>query len=359
MDKSGDEISMRRLSPPVRISIAMILGGLTGELLGPRLGWIGQAGEAVISLIKMLAAPLILFAVLDAFLRTTIKARSGRIMVGISSVNAALALEIGLTLTSALQPGRFLAIPAITGQAHEGFQGVRAVRLIDGLLSLLPSNLVDPFRTNAIVPIVFLAAMAGAALRRYKDEQISVGGREYRVFESFVSGGLRVLETMLGWVVALLPLAVFAVMARAVGTQGVAVFRGLAVYVGVVILGLALHVGLVYQGWVVFVARMPLCVFWRGVGASVANAAGAGSSLASLPVTLRSLKAMGVSDASARMSACVATNLNNDGIASQDRPFGRGARDASRRSAWPARSQGPVQGGDDGLAQADSSVQPC
>ena len=156
--------------------------------------------------------------------------------------------------------------------------------------------------------------IAGGALRRYKDEQIAAGGCEYRVLESFVSGGLRVLETMLGWVVALLPLAVFAVMAQSVGTQGVAIFRGLAVYIGVVILGLALHVGLVYQGWALFVARIPLRAFWRGVAAPVGCAAGTSSSLASLPVTLRGLKAMGVSDASARISCCVATNLNNDGI---------------------------------------------
>jgi Na+/H+-dicarboxylate symporter len=314
MDEPRKSATILRFSPTSRVAIAMVLGGLTGVILGPLVGGVGEAGKAVIGLIKILAAPLILFAVLDAFLRTTIKARSGLLMVGIATVNGALAVAIGLTLTNTLQPGRFLAIPASTGQMQAGFQGVRAVRFLDDLLGLLPSNLVDPFRNSAIVPIVLLALIAGAALRRYKDEQIAAGGCEYRVIESFVSGGLRVLETMLGWVVALLPLAVFAVMAQAVGTQGVAVFRGLAVYVGVVILGLALHVGLVYQGWALYVVKMPLRAFWRGVAAPVGCAAGTSSSLASLPVTLRSLKAMGVSDASARISSCVATNLNNDGI---------------------------------------------
>ena len=80
-----------------------------------------------------------------------------------------------------------------------------------------------------------------------------------------MAGGLRALELMLGWVVALLPLAVFAVMAQTVGTQGLCRASGLAVYVGVVILGLALHVGLVYQAWVVFVARVPLQAFWASL----------------------------------------------------------------------------------------------
>ena len=41
---------------------------------------------------------------------------------------------------------------------------------------------------------------------------------------------------------------------------------------------------------------------------------GTGSSLATLPVTLEALDRMGVSPQSARMAACVGTNLNNDGI---------------------------------------------
>ena len=122
------------------------------------------------------------------------------------------------------------------------------------------------------------------------------------------------MEILLGWIVALLPLAVFAVMAQTVGTQGIGELRGLGIYIGVVVLGLALHVGLVYQAWVVLVARMPLKQFWAGVREPVTYAAGASSSLATLPVTLRCLRGIGVSDEAARMSACVGTNLNNDGI---------------------------------------------
>ena len=87
-------------------------GGLTGAVLGPAAGGFGEVGKAVIGLIKTLAAPLILFAVIDAFLRTAVRARSGLLMVGIAAVNAAFAVAIGLMLSNALQPGRFLAVPA-------------------------------------------------------------------------------------------------------------------------------------------------------------------------------------------------------------------------------------------------------
>jgi Na+/H+-dicarboxylate symporter len=314
MDESRQKTSWHRLSPTLWVSIAMVLGGLTGAVLGPRVDGVGEVGRAVISLIKMLAAPLILFAVLDAFLRTTIRARCGLLIVGISGVNAVLAVVIGLTLANTLKPGRFLAARMGTQPSTESVQVVRPVRFLDDLLGLLPTNLVDPFQANAVVPIVLLAVLGGAACRRYKNEQVITGSSDYLALEKFVAGTLRTIELMLGWVVALLPLAVFAVVAQTIGTHGFSALSGLAAYVGVIILGLALHVALVYQSWVVFVARVPLKEFWGAIRFALVGAAGSSSSLATLPLTLRSLKAMGVSDGSARMSACVATNLNNDGI---------------------------------------------
>ncbi len=305
---------LRRFSPTVRITIAMALGGLTGLVLGPRVDGIGEAGKALIGLIKMLATPLILFAVLDAFLRSTIKAKSGFAVVVISAVNAALALMIGLTLANTLQPGRLLTVPPGATKSSSAITDGRVVGFLSDLSGILPTNLIDPFRTNAIAAVALFAVIAGAALRRYKDEQVAAGRRDYLALEGFVTGSLRTIELMLGWIVALLPVAVFAVIAQTIGTQGLAALQGLAAYVGVVVMGLAIHVGVVYQAWVVFVARMPLRDFWSNLRAPLACAFGSSSSLATLPVTLRSLKAMKVGDSSARMAACVATNLNNDGI---------------------------------------------
>jgi Na+/H+-dicarboxylate symporter len=59
---------------------------------------------------------------------------------------------------------------------------------------------------------------------------------------------------------------------------------------------------------------MSLVRFWAGARDAVVYALGASSSLATLPVTLRCLDRMGVSPQSARLAACVGTNLNNDGI---------------------------------------------
>jgi Na+/H+-dicarboxylate symporter len=190
----------------------------------------------------------------------------------------------------------------------------RKIQLFDDLLALIPTSVVRPFLDNSIIAIVVLAVLAGAALRKVKAEQIRAGQGGYRVVEQFVETVYRAIEVMLAWVILLVPIAVFAVVAKTVGQNGFRPFLGLAVYLGVGLLGLLIQVSVVYQTWLRRVAKLPLREFWAGAREAVIYAMGTGSSLATLPVTLKCLDRMGVSPQSARMAACVGTNQNNDGI---------------------------------------------
>ncbi|MEO6810559.1 MAG: dicarboxylate/amino acid:cation symporter [Isosphaeraceae bacterium] len=305
----------RRFPMAARIVVAMILGAAFGVWQGERAAPLGQVGSVIIDLIKALAAPLLLFAVLDAFLRTRVRARSGLIMVGISLFNAVLALTIGLTLSNLLRPGDHMAVSATSPEAVARIAAqAKEIDFLKELIGYLPTSVVRPFVDNVIITIVILAVLFGAALRKVKNEQIARGEHGYQVMEAFLAVAFRATEVTLGWVIELIPLAVFGVVARTVGLQGFAPLRGLAVYVGVAVLGLAIQVLVVYQAWLVLVARKSLTWFWSGAKDAVVYALGASSSLATLPVTLRSLDRMKVSPQSARLAACVGTNLNNDGI---------------------------------------------
>jgi DAACS family dicarboxylate/amino acid:cation (Na+ or H+) symporter len=180
------------------------------------------------------------------------------------------------------------------------------------LVGYVPTNIVQPFVENSVLTIVLLALLVGMALRQIQRE--ADWKEQSRTLENIVRGGFRASELILGWIIRLIPLAVFGVIARVVGQQGLAPLRGLAVYLAVALLGLALQVFVVYQFWIVVVARDSLKRFWRGARDAVVYALGASSSLATLPVTLNSISRLGISQASGRLAACVGTNFNNDGI---------------------------------------------
>ncbi len=303
-----------RIGQAGRILIAMVLGAALGSLLGPQAEVLKTLGSVVIDLIKALAGPLVFFAVLDAFLRTDVKARSGGLMVAISLSNATIAMIIGLTLSNVLQPGVFLRAVLGGEGATRPLPLVEKLDFVKQLKSFVPTNVLQPFLENSILHIVIMTVLAGAALRVVKNHQVRQGETAYRAVEDLVTTCYKAVELMLSWVILLVPLAVFGVIASVFGEHGLNAVKGLSAYVGVAVLGLALQIGIVYQIWIKFVARRPLVWFWKGARDPIAYAVGASSSLATMPVTLASLDAMKVSPQSARLSACIGTNLNNDGI---------------------------------------------
>jgi Na+/H+-dicarboxylate symporter len=301
-----------------RILLAMALGGVVGSVYGRGVERLGEMGQVIIDLIKGLAGPLLFFAIVDAFLRTHVKARSAGIMVAISLANAAIAVTIGLSLSNVIRPGDhpgvLVAMAGTKASTPASPRGVHSIDVIGELKGYLPKNVVQPFLENSIITIVIMAVLAGWALRRVKNEQDGAGESGYRVVEDAVSTVFRAIQVALSAVIALVPLAVFGVVARAIGNDGFRWVEVLAWYVGVALLGLAIQVLVVYQTWIVFVARMSLRTFWAGARDAVVYALGSSSSLATLPVTLRCLDRMKISPQSARLAACVGTNLNNDGI---------------------------------------------
>ncbi len=299
-----------------RIVAAMLLGALVGTRFGREAAWLGELGTVLIDLIKALAGPLLFVSVVDAMLRTAIGLRGAAWMVAISITNALIAVAIGLTLSNVLQPGRHLAASTMTANANPGgmLGQVKEIRFLKEVELFLPRNLVQPFLDNSVISIVILAVLLGGALRSAKQEQQRRGETAYLALENGVATIYRALEILIGWVIALIPLAVFGVVARTIGRDGFSPIRGLLWYVGVAVLGLGLQILVVYQAWVVLIARKSLRWFWTGARDAIVYAVGASSSLATLPVTLRCLDSMGVSPQSARLAACVGTNLNNDGI---------------------------------------------
>lgn len=308
----------KRSGPPfyVQIFAAMAFGAIIGLIAGPRAAFAGQLGKVIISLIKALAGPLLFFAVVDAFLRTQISARAAGRMLAISAINAIAAVAIGLGISNILRPGESMrafvgALPSST-TANSPLLSGKKIDVAQTIASYVPTSIVQPFVENSVISIVLLALLFGAACRAIKEESLVDGAF---ALERPIAAALRVVEKMLGWIVRLVPLAVFGVVAQTIGAHGFSPLKGLAVYVCVALAGLSIQIGIIYQAWLLVIGGVPeIRRFWSGARDAVIYALGASSSLATLPVTLRCLDRMGVSMRSARLAACVGTNFNHDGI---------------------------------------------
>lgn len=297
---------------PACIAIGMVLGVFVGPLLGPHARVLGALGSVTIQLIKAIATPLLFFAIVRALATTEVRgAWLGRLVV-VALINVSVALGIGLFFSNLVEPGSRLGLkPAASAGDFSGkrFDPVKAIQ------EFIPSDIVSPFLNNAVLSVVILALLCGFALRaaaRAGEDEDATRGVSTLV--TLMHGGYRVAEVVLGWVLLLIPLAVFGVVAKTVGELGLRPLLALSLYVGLALAGFAIHIAVTYQLWIALFAKLSLARFWRAARAPLSLAWGSNSSLATLPLTLDALGELGVSREASALGACVGTNLNNDGI---------------------------------------------
>ncbi len=314
----------------IGVAAGIALGVLfkTGPIFaGLRNNDLGQLGLLVIRLLKALAVPLILFAILDAFLRVRISARSGGWLILICLVNVSVAFAIGLTLLNTIRPGdkwrgHLDQIAGVLEHETGSFSNTRpdapkaTLDPLKNIAGYVPESLIDPFAKNNVITVVLLGLLGGAALRKVKTRQEADGNAtSFQPVERLVEAVYHTLIQMLHWVVQAVPFAVFGVVAQVVGRSGLAVFHALAGFLGVILLGLGIHSLLYYPLVSWFIGRKNPRIYLGGGADAILTGLSCNSSLATVPVTLRCLtRNIGVSDESARLAACVGTNLNNDGI---------------------------------------------
>lgn len=306
----------RRVRFPLYLQIiaAIAVGLVVGPLLGKQAAGLGEIGKLVIQLIKAAATPLLFLAIVNAIIKTEIRGRSAARLFFWATLNASIALTIGLSISNIFEPGRSLAHVSGVDPAAAAAYADKEIDLLATLGTFVPVSLVTPFAENLVLSIILIAVLVGFGLRRARGEQMAAGVRSFRPVEEAVETLLRVMEIVLGWVIKLIPFAVFGVVAKSIGEHGWAPLKGLAVYVLVGVAGLVIHIAVTYQAWLLLFTRLPLRRFWREAREPVVTAVGVNSSLATLPVTLRALDRLKVSRSSSALGACVGTNFNNDGI---------------------------------------------
>lgn len=325
---------MTRVKFPLwgRVLVGVGVGVALGAAFGTR-PWLGNLGNAdlgmlgmlVIRALKALATPLVLFAILDAFFKTSVGWASGLRLAAVCVLNVTVAMAIGLAILAIADPGarwagQLDALGAAIGVSGPGPAKVEAsLSVLDNFAAFVPKSLVGPFADNLVISVVLVGVLLGAALRRVRADAVSEDpngalASGMAVTEGLVTAAYAVSTRMILWVADLMPFAALGIVADVVGKAGIGVFAVLWPFFVTILVGLLAH----SLGWYPLLAWAvgrvsPARLFTRGLDAIV-TAVSCNSSLATMPVTLRCLAALGVREKSARLSACVGTNFNNDGI---------------------------------------------
>ncbi|HYJ07871.1 MAG TPA: dicarboxylate/amino acid:cation symporter, partial [Polyangiaceae bacterium] len=130
-----------------------------------------------------------------------------------------------------------------------------------------------------------------------------------------VSLGFSCIITVLGWVIALVPLAVFGKVASVVGTSGFQPFLALGMFVLAVLVALFIQASY-YLLRIRFGSWVRPAELLRSTRDALVMAFSTASSTITMPVTYeRLLSRVGLRERSASLGALVGSNFNNDGTA--------------------------------------------
>lgn len=167
------------------------------------------------------------------------------------------------------------------------------------LIGLVPSNIIKAAADGAMLPLVIFTIAFALALTRV---EASLREAVLRFFDG-VSAAVRVL---VGWVLALAPVGVFALTFAFAARLGLSAAGALAYYVALAV-SVSVVLTLVLYPATVLSARISLFRFARAAAPAQAVAFGSRSSLASLPALLHGAeRGLGVSSAVAGFALPVA-----------------------------------------------------
>lgn len=311
---TADEPESRPGGLPLYVWViaAAVIAVPVGMAWGPGAVALKILPDLIIRALAALATPLVVLAILSAIVTNDIRGMQGARMMAYYMINTVVAITIALALANLIRPGEGADLP---GAAAAGATSAPPKGLLQILDELVPRSIGEAFASNNLAQLVLFALAVGIALTKIRNEQRARGETTHEALIQPIAVGFEVMMRVLLWVVALVPLAVFGVVATNVGQKGLSAFVDLGWFIVVVLAGLACQIAW-YLGQLAVFARMSPWRFLRGAGNVLAMTFSTASTGATIPVTLKALTGkLGVSRGSSQLAACVGTNFNNDGTA--------------------------------------------
>jgi Na+/H+-dicarboxylate symporter len=321
MSESSHELRIGGFVVPlyVQILLALVAAIAVGTSIGP-----GPLAETVaipcdliLKALRALATPLILLAVLHTFLTADIPGRAGRRLMGLLLTNTTVAIVIGLVVANLLQPGKWGAAiaPKMDDKATKLLDTAKSFDPWSLLKDSVPEAVLKPLVDNNVIQLIVIALVAGIALRGLKAEQIKVGKTDYLPVEQLVGFLYDVVVRVLNWVIVLIPIAVFGIVAKTIAISGFDPFKAL---LGLIV---SVLVALGFQA-IYYLVRVRLGswvspkAFLAGGSDAFFTAFSTSSSTMTMPITFEGLRdRIGLRESSASLGALVGSNFNNDGTA--------------------------------------------
>lgn len=327
---------MKKLALHWQIIIGLTLGLVYGIIAASNgwgsftSDWVAPFGTVFISLLKLIAVPLVLASLITGVASLSDLKKLSRIggkTIAIYVGTTAVAVTIGLISVNVLQPGDKVPdqMKEKLQQTYEkdatsragNAQKVKGRGPLQPIVDMVPSNFFSSASSNRnMLQVVFVAIFVGIGL-------IQIPKDKGKPVLDFFEGLNDVVIKLVDLIMLMAPVGVFALIAQTINkiagddlSQILELLGALGYYMIAVILGLIIHAGFTYTGLLKFMSKMPLKTFYKGIAPAQLLAFSTSSSGATLPVTMDCCEEeLGVSEEVSSFVLPLGATINMDGTA--------------------------------------------
>lgn len=291
----------------VKIIIAMLLGMLTGWVVGPQAELLYPLGDMFLKLIGMIIVPLVLASMTVGITSIHDPKKLGRVglkTLGLYLITTVISIGLGLSFAFIFKVGTGIEI---TG-------GVPVAEVEPMTLSQIFSNIipVNPFASlvsnSHVLQVIVFALFLGVA--------INFAGEKGKPLLEVMESLSEVMYSLTHIVMEFSPVGVFAIMAWVAGKFEIGVLISLAKFLTIYYAACLIQLFLVFGGMLVFCARLSPGPFFKGMWEAMTVAFGTCSSSATLPVSMQCVQEnLGVSKNISSFVLPLGSTINMSGAA--------------------------------------------
>ena len=310
------------MSLNTQILMAAILGVIFGFVLiefpntaffAGSLYGIGIASSIFIGLLKMLLVPLIFSSIVVGVSNLQAGGQLGRvwkITLACCVTTTTLALILGLSCAHIFGVGKGVDI-LMFQDAMSQQQTPDTLTPSSFFTHFIQNTLINPFKAFSdgnVLAVVVFALFVGAAL--------VAGGEKFKTVRQLSQQFFDIMMLMIGWVMKLAPLGIFALLAKLIATEDISVLSRLAEFAAVVTGTTIFHGAVVLPLLLWVFGKMSPWTFFKGTRTALITAFATSSSSATMPLSMKCAQEnLGVRPQTAGFVIPLGTQLNMDGTA--------------------------------------------
>ncbi|CAI3148165.1 dicarboxylate/amino acid:cation symporter [Acinetobacter calcoaceticus] len=305
-----------------QILIAAILGLAFGFLLTMypdtafvkhSLYGLGILSSVFIGLLKMLLVPLIFSSIVVGVSNLQAGGQLGpvwKITFLCCLTTTTLALILGISCAHLFEVGRGIDI-SIFQTSMQNYQAPDSLNPASFFTNFIQNTLINPFKAFSdgnVLAVVVFALFVGVALVQ--------GGERFKSIRLLSQQFFEMMMLLVGWVMKLAPLGIFALLAKLMATEDISVLSRLAEF-AVVVTGTTIFHGAVVLPLLLWIfGRMSPWTFLKGTRTALITAFATSSSSATMPLSMKCAQEnLGVRPQTAGFVIPLGTQLNMDGTA--------------------------------------------